>query len=82
MLFRSVLLILASLDTVVPFKKGEELKQKMGNPETITISAGHYTAVVYIPYIQHQALQFFQERFRTGSKAVNITAHNLRPARK
>ena len=79
---RKVLLVLASLDTVVPYKKGEELKEKMGNPETITIPAGHYTAVVYIPYIQHQALQFFQERFRPEAKAVNVTAHNAtRPRR-
>jgi hypothetical protein len=58
-----VLLVLASSDTVVPICRGKLLKEKMGNPETITISAGHYTAILYVPYIQREAFQFFERKF-------------------
>jgi dienelactone hydrolase len=60
---RKVLLVLARYDTVVPIAKGLELKEKMGNPETIMIPAGHYTAVLSIPYIKSQSFDFFEKRF-------------------
>jgi hypothetical protein len=58
-----VLLVLAIGDTVVPIKTGLELRRKMGTPETILLMAGHYSALAYIPYIQHQALKFYRKRF-------------------
>ncbi len=58
-----VLLVLARYDTVVPIAKGLELKEKMGNPETIMIPAGHYTAVLSIPYIKNESFDFFEKRF-------------------
>jgi len=58
-----VLLVLAARDTVVPISAGLELRRKMGKPETIFLMAGHYSALVYIPYIQHQALKFYRKRF-------------------
>lgn len=60
---RKVLLVLARYDTVVPIAKGLELKEKMGNPETIMLPAGHYTAVLSIPYIKSQSFDFFEKRF-------------------
>ena len=60
---RKVLLVLARYDTVVPIAKGLELKEKMGNPETIMLPAGHYTAVLSIPYIKSQSFEFFEKRF-------------------
>jgi hypothetical protein len=60
---RKVMLVLANNDTVVPIEKGIELKEKMGDPETIFIPGGHYTAVLAIPYIKIQSMQFFEKRF-------------------
>jgi len=58
-----VLLMFAEYDTVVPIAKGRELQQKMGKPETITVPAGHYTAVLFLPYIQSQTVEFFEKKF-------------------
>jgi len=58
-----VLLVLAAGDTVVPIKTGLELRRKMGKPETVLLMAGHYSALVYVPYIRHQALKFYRRRF-------------------
>jgi len=58
-----VLLVLAAGDTVVPIRAGLELRRKMGKPETVLVMAGHYSALVYVPYIQHQALKFYRKRF-------------------
>ncbi len=58
-----VLLVLAACDTVVPIKTGLELRRKMGKPETVLIMAGHYSALAYVPYIQHQALKFYRKKF-------------------
>lgn len=65
-----VLLVLARYDTVVPIAKGLELKEKMGNPETIMIPAGHYTAVLSIPYIKSQSFEFFEKRFAEVSGKI------------
>ena len=64
---KKVLLVLARYDTVVPIAKGLELKEKMGNPETILIPAGHYSAVLSIPYIKSQSFDFFEKRFAEAS---------------
>ncbi len=63
---RKVLLVLAACDTVVPFKKGWELRAKMDRPETIIVPAGHYSALVFIPYIRHEAAGFFREKLEIG----------------
>jgi len=60
---KKVLLVLARYDDVVPIEKGLELKEKMGNPETIMIPAGHYSAVLSIPYIKSQSFDFLEKRF-------------------
>jgi hypothetical protein len=66
-----VMLVLARFDTVVPTQKGLLLKQKMGNPETIMIPSGHYTAALSIPYIKGQSFEFFEKRFaQVGTPAA------------
>jgi len=71
---RKVMLVLANNDTVVPIQKGVELKEKMGNPETIFIPGGHYTAVLAIPYIKSQSMQFFEKRFQEAGLATGVVA--------
>ena len=61
----AVLLILAACDTIVPFKKGWELRRGMGKPETVVVLSGHYTALLYLLYIRSTAFEFFQSHFET-----------------
>ena len=58
-----VLLILGACDTTVPFKKGDELRRALGKPETVIVMSGHYSALLYLLYIQKSALDFFHKRF-------------------
>jgi hypothetical protein len=58
-----VLLVLATFDSCVPSKKGFELRRAMGKPETIIVPTGHYTALLFIPYIKSACLRFFREKF-------------------
>jgi pimeloyl-ACP methyl ester carboxylesterase len=60
----TTLMILARLDEVVPYRKGLELKEKIGNPETITLLSGHYSAILYIFYVEYQARKFFERQLR------------------
>src|ERR1044071_628774 len=60
---QDVLLVLAAFDRVVPFKKGLELRLRLRRPETIIVPTGHYSAVVYVPYLRRQTLKFFRDRF-------------------
>lgn len=71
-----VLLILAARDTVVPIECGRQLREKMGEPETIMIQAGHYSAILYLPYIQRQAFDFFEKRFSKSAK--NPPSHEIK----
>lgn len=67
---RRVLLVLARYDTVVPIAKGLELKERMGNPETIMLPSGHYTAALSIPYIKSEAFDFLEKRFAEEAAAT------------
>jgi hypothetical protein len=62
----STMMVLARFDKAVPYKKGKELKEKIGNPKTIILPIGHSSSIFYLPYIQHEALEFFKERFEKG----------------
>lgn len=58
----NTLMILASFDQVVPFEQGQRLKEKIGDPETIYLFSGHYSAILYLPYVQYQSRHFFDEK--------------------
>lgn len=58
------LMILALFDTVIPFRKGLELKEKIGNPETIYLFSGHYSALLYLPYVQYQSRKFLEKNLQ------------------
>jgi hypothetical protein len=63
-----VLLVLATCDTAVPSSKGFELRRAMGKPETIIVTTGHYTALLFVPYIQASCLRFFHEKLGPDDK--------------
>ncbi len=56
---RKTLLILGRYDTIVPYVTGENLRRSIGKPETIYLTAGHYTAALYTPFVKYQATRFF-----------------------
>lgn len=58
------LMILAVFDRTVAFHKGIELKKKIGNPETIYLLSGHYSAIIYLPYVQYQTRKFLQRKLQ------------------
>lgn len=58
------LMILARFDSTVPFHKGVELKEKIGNPETIYLLSGHYSSIIYLPYVKYQSRKFLQRQLQ------------------
>ena len=60
---KKVMLFLGALDTIMPFKKGWELRRAMGKPETVVMLSGHYTTAFYLLYIRAHAFEFFQKHF-------------------
>ena len=70
----NVLMVLAANDDIVPYSKGQELRKAMGNPRTIVLPTGHYTAILYVPHIKGAAFDFFEEKFKEkSSKGRNLT---------
>jgi pimeloyl-ACP methyl ester carboxylesterase len=59
---RQTMLLLAAFDRVVPFKKGWELRARIGQPETLLLFTGHYTAALGMPCIQPASLRFFRQK--------------------
>ena len=43
------LMFVAAFDRVVPRWTGEQLRQAIGNPKTIYLFSGYYTALLYLP---------------------------------
>jgi len=61
---RRTLMVLALFDRVVFYRKGVELKEKIGNPETIYLFSGHYSAILYRYYVRYQARKFLERQLR------------------
>lgn len=61
------MVILARFDRIMPYAKGKQLWKEMGKPEIIYLLSGHYTAVVFLPYIQRSSFQFFREKFEEST---------------
>ena len=58
------LMILAVFDNTVAFHKGVELKEKIGDPETIYLLSGHYSSIIYLPYVKYQSRKFLQKQLQ------------------
>lgn len=56
----NAMLIVARFDAVIPYRLGMALREAMGGPETIIIPSGHYSAIVYVPVIEHRMIRFFK----------------------
>lgn len=55
------LMVLARFDNVVPYRNGLKLREKIGNPETIYLLSGHYSAILYLPYVKYISRKFLQK---------------------
>ncbi len=62
------LMVLALFDTITPISKGKELRKRIGNPETIFLPTGHFTAILFKPYVMKKSLIFFNSKLdsKTG----------------
>jgi hypothetical protein len=55
-----VMLVLAGLDTTVPFSTGWQLRGAMGEPQTVVLFGNHYTALLYLLSVREFAREFFE----------------------
>ncbi|HXU76926.1 MAG TPA: hypothetical protein VN794_10170 [Methylomirabilota bacterium] len=56
-----VLMVIAAFDKSIPASKGWELRRKLGNPATVQLFSGHYSSVIYAPYLRWKTGKFFEE---------------------
>jgi acetyl esterase/lipase len=70
---KQVMLVLGMWDTVVPFGKGWELREKLGRPETVLVPTGHYTALLALPYIKYRCLRFLRGHLKP-SRTTNVAS--------
>lgn len=61
---RKVLQITASLDTVVPTARQDALWEALGRPLRYDLPTGHYTGIVYLPYILETCVRWWEARYR------------------
>jgi hypothetical protein len=59
----TTLLVLARFDRVVPYRCGLALREKLGNPRTITLPLGHYLSMFASPGLKWKVVRFFKEKF-------------------
>lgn len=59
------LFIIAKQDEIIPLEAAEELRKRAGYPETIYLTGGHISSLIYAypyPYIQKRVVSFFKNR--------------------
>lgn len=64
-----VMLILASLDTTVPFEKGQALRVALRKPETIYLLGNHISSAIFINYILEQCDHFMRRKLDVPNRA-------------
>ena len=62
---RNVLMYIAAFDRIVPRKCGDNLRNSMGKPEVVYLFSGHFTSLLYLPYVERNSLSFFKRKFNT-----------------
>jgi dienelactone hydrolase len=58
-----VFMVLTRNDAIIPFEAQEQLRETMGDPESMYLLTGHRTSVVYFPKVRSAAFDFFERRF-------------------
>jgi hypothetical protein len=57
-----VLMVIAAFDHVIPAQQGWELRRKLGNPEAVRLFSGHYSSVIYAPWLKWRTARFFEKK--------------------
>ncbi len=65
----NVCLHLALFDRVIRLRYGLAFRRALGNPETVFIPLGHYSSILSVPFLKHQALDFFRRKLNLISAA-------------
>jgi len=63
----SVLMFLTRRDTSVPSALQVRLRGALGRPEAFSLPTGHYSSVLYLPYIKSRARAFLAARLGVGA---------------
>jgi 2,6-dihydroxypseudooxynicotine hydrolase len=57
-----LLMVIARFDRAVPAEAGWRLRAALGDPETLLLPTGHYTAALTIPWLKPAVLEFIAAR--------------------
>jgi len=60
---RETLMYVAMFDRVIHRKCGDNLWEAAGKPETVYFFSGHFTSLLFLPYAEHDSLNFFKKKF-------------------
>ncbi len=71
-----VMMIIAKRDKKVPVDKQYELRELLGEPETILLPTGHIQSAGYISYLRKKTLRFFERML----DEPNATTASISPA--
>ena len=78
---QKMLMISTSLDTVVPPKFQLKLWRAMGRPLRVDLWSGHYTAILYLPWITDRVVEFFHEKLAPREPALAKAAEAVKVAK-
>ena len=60
---RETLMYVAMFDRVIHRKCGNKLWEASGKPEAVYFFSGHFTSLLFLPYAEHDSLNFFKKKF-------------------
>lgn len=63
---RRVLQVTARLDTVVPAARQEALWEALGRPLRYDLPTGHYSGILYLPWVLDASVAWWEARFARG----------------
>jgi hypothetical protein len=61
---RKVFLLTTRFDPIVPLGNQERLWEALGQPRRYDIPTGHYTGILYLPYITARIVDWFEQRLQ------------------
>lgn len=67
---RRVLFVSTRWDDVVPSRNQVLLWEALGRPQRYDLPAGHYSGIVFLPWVMNQAVRWLDKRFRFAGGAA------------
>lgn len=59
---RNTLMYIAMFDRIVPKECGKNLWRATGKPEVVYLFSGHFTSILYLPFVERNSLAFFKRK--------------------